>query len=135
MAKHKLIYQIYPSAVGDLRDIADKIPLIAAKLQPDYIWISPIFQSPWVDGGYDVSDYCKIEPRFGNMRDFRHLISVAKKHNIGILLDLVINHTSIEHPWFRKSELHDPGYKESYVWLDKPMNGTWIFGGPACHSA
>lgn len=131
MAKHKLIYQIYPSAVGDLRDIADKIPLIAAKLQPDYIWISPFFKSPWVDGGYDVSDYCKIEPRFGNMRDFRHLVNVAKKYNIGILLDLVINHTSIEHPWFRKSELHDPWYKDYYVWLDKPLNWKSFFGGPA----
>ncbi len=131
MAKHKLIYQIYPSAVGDLRDIADKIPLIAAKLQPDYIWISPFFKSPWIDGGYDVSDYCKIEQRFGNMRDFHHLITVAKKYNIGILLDLVINHTSIEHSWFRKSELHDPWYKDYYVWLDKPLNWKSFFGGPA----
>ncbi|MBR3177097.1 hypothetical protein IKF25_03985 [Candidatus Saccharibacteria bacterium] len=131
MAKHKLIYQIYPSAVGDLRDIADKIPLIAAKIKPDYIWLSPIFQSPWVDGGYDVSDYCKIDSRFGSMRDFRHLITVAKKHDIGILLDLVINHTSIEHPWFRKSELHDPWYKDYYVWLDEPLNWKSFFGGPA----
>ena len=131
MAKHKLIYQIYPSAIGDLRDIAAKIPLIASKIHPDYIWISPIFQSPWVDGGYDVSDYCKIDPRFGNMRDFRHLISVAEKYNIGIMLDLVINHTSIEHPWFRKSELHDPWYKDYYVWLDKPLNWKSFFGGPA----
>lgn len=131
MAKHKLIYQIYPSAVGDLRDISAKIPLIATKLHPDYIWLSPIFQSPWVDGGYDVSDYCKIDPRFGNMKDFRHLVAVAKKYNIGILLDLVLNHTSIEHVWFRKSELHDSWYKDYYVWLDKPLNWKSFFGGPA----
>ena len=130
MAKRKLIYQIYPTAIGSLRDIAEKIPLIA-KLKPDYIWLSPIFLSPWVDGGYDVSDYCKIDPRFGNMKDFYHLVDIAKKHNIGILLDLVLNHTSSEHPWFKKSEQHDPWYKDYYVWLDKPLNWDSFFGGPA----
>ena len=130
MAKRKLIYQIYPTAIGSLRDIADKIPLIA-KLRPDYIWLSPIFQSPWVDGGYDVSDYCKIDPRFGNMKDFYRLVKVANEHNIGILLDLVINHTSSEHPWFKKSEAYDPWYKDYYVWLDKPLNWDSFFGGPA----
>ena len=130
MKKRKLIYQIYPTAIGSLRDIADKIPLIA-KLQPDYIWLSPIFLSPWVDGGYDVSDYCKIDPRFGNMRDFKKLVSVAKEYNIGILLDLVLNHTSNEHAWFKKSERHDSWYKDYYVWLDKPLNWNSFFGGPA----
>ncbi len=131
MKKHKLIYQIYPSAVGDLRDIANLVPQIAGKLHPDYIWLNPFFESPWVDGGYDVSDYCRINPRFGNMADFRHLVSVAKKYKIGILIDLVVNHTSIEHPWFKKSELHDPWYKDYYVWLDKPLNWESFFGGPA----
>ncbi|MCQ2571207.1 MAG: alpha-amylase family glycosyl hydrolase [Candidatus Saccharibacteria bacterium] len=131
MAKHRLIYQIYPSAIGDLRDIAAKIPLIAAKIQPDYIWLSPIFESPWIDGGYDVSDYCKIDRRFGTMNDFRHLVAVAKKYKIGILLDLVINHTSIDHTWFKKSELHDSWYKDYYVWLEKPLNWKSFFGGPA----
>ncbi|MCR4752824.1 MAG: hypothetical protein K5837_00170 [Candidatus Saccharibacteria bacterium] len=130
MKKRKLIYQIYPTAIGSLRDIADKIPLIA-KLQPDYIWLSPIFLSPWVDGGYDVSDYRKIDPRFGNMRDFKKLVSVAKEYNIGILLDLVLNHTSNEHAWFKKSERHDSWYKDYYVWLDKPLNWNSFFGGPA----
>ena len=130
MKKRKLIYQIYPTAIGSLRDITEKIPLIA-KLQPDYIWLSPIFLSPWVDGGYDVSDYCKIDPRFGNMGDFRKLVSVAKQYNIGILLDLVLNHTSSEHIWFKKSERHDPWYKDYYVWLDKPLNWGSFFGGPA----
>ena len=111
MVKRKLIYQIYPTAIGSLQDITDKIPLIA-KLQPDYIWLSPIFLSPWVDGGYDVADYCKIDPRFGTMSDFRKLVSVAKKYNIGILLDLVLNHTSSEHIWFKRSEQHDPWYKD-----------------------
>ena len=111
MSGRKLIYQIYPTAIGTLSDIADRIPLIA-KLQPDYIWLSPIFLSPWVDGGYDVADYCRIDPRFGTMKDFHHLVAVCKKYNIGILHDLVMNHTSSQHEWFKKSERHDPWYKD-----------------------
>ena len=65
------------------------------------------------------------------MRDFRHLIAVANKYHIGILLDLVLNHTSIDHTWFRRSELHDTWYKDYYVWLDKPLNWKSFFGGPA----
>ena len=126
----KLIYQIYPTAIGDLRDIKDALPLIA-KLKPDYIWLNPIFVSPWVDGGYDVADYCKIDPRFGTMADFKRLVAEAKKYNIGILLDLVLNHTSNQHPWFQKSIMHDSWYKDYYVWLDKPLNWNSFFGGPA----
>ena len=130
MKKRKLIYQVYPTAIGSLEDITEKIPIIA-KLRPDYIWLSPIFQSPWVDGGYDVSDYCKIDRRFGTMADFNKLVSTARKYNIGILMDLVLNHTSSEHIWFKKSERHDPWYKDYYVWLDKPLNWNSFFGGPA----
>lgn len=130
MSKHKLIYQIYPSAMGTLSDIADKIPLLA-KLDIDYIWLSPVFLSPWVDGGYDVADYKKIDPRFGNMNDWKHLVSICNEHGIGILHDLVLNHTSNEHPWFKASEKHDPAYKDYYVWLDKPLNWGSFFGGPA----
>ena len=130
MSGRKLIYQIYPTAIGTLSDIADRIPLIA-KLQPDYIWLSPIFLSPWVDGGYDVADYCRIDPRFGTMKDFHHLVAVCKKYNIGILHDLVMNHTSSQHEWFKKSERHDPWYKDYYVWMDHPLNWDSFFGGPA----
>ena len=130
VAGRKLIYQIYPTAIGDLRDIKDALPLIA-KLKPDYIWLNPIFVSPWVDGGYDVADYCKIDPRFGTMADFKRLVAEAKKYNIGILLDLVLNHTSNQHPWFQKSIMHDSWYKDYYVWLDKPLNWNSFFGGPA----
>ena len=130
VAGRKLIYQIYPTAIGDLRDIKDALPLIA-KLKPDYIWLNPIFVSPWVDGGYDVADYCKIDPRFGTMADFKRLVTEAKKYNIGILLDLVLNHTSNQHPWFQKSIMHDSWYKDYYVWLDKPLNWNSFFGGPA----
>ena len=130
MSGRKLIYQIYPTAIGTLSDIADRIPMIA-KLQPDYIWLSPIFLSPWVDGGYDVADYCQIDPRFGTMNDFRHLVAVCNKYHIGILHDLVMNHTSSEHIWFKKSERHDPWYKDYYVWMDHPLNWDSFFGGPA----
>jgi len=130
MRGRKLIYQIYPTAIGSLSDITEKIPMIA-KLQPDYIWLSPIFLSPWVDGGYDVADYCQIDPRFGNMADFKRLVRTANRYGIEILLDLVLNHTSSEHVWFKKSELHDPWYRDYYVWLDKPLNWQSFFGGPA----
>mgnify|MGYP003611704866 FL=1 len=96
MSKHKLIYQVYPTAMGTLRDITDKLPLIA-KLHPDYIWLSPIFLSPWVDGGYDVADYCKIDPPFGTLNDFRRLVTTANAYHTHIFLDLVVNHTSSEH--------------------------------------
>ena len=78
-----------------------------------------------------MADYCKIDPRFGNMVDFRHLVSVCDKYNIGVLLDLVLNHTSSEHEWFKASEKHDPWYKDYYVWRDKPLNWNSFFGGPA----
>ena len=128
--ERKLIYQIYPTAIGDLNDIADKIPLIA-KLKPDYIWLSPVYFSPWIDGGYDVADYKRIDPRFGNLRDFSRLVATAKKYNIGILMDLVLNHTSIQHEWFKRSVLYDHHYKDYYIWLDKGLNWNSFFGGPA----
>ena len=128
--QRKLIYQIYPTAIGTLNDISEKIPLIS-QLQPDYIWLSPIFESPWREGGYDVADYQKINPRFGNLRDFKHLLSTAKKHNIHILLDLVLNHTSTEHEWFQKSRHRDPRYADYYIWLEKPLNWRSFFGGTA----
>ena len=130
MDKHKLIYQIYPTAIGSLEEIGEKIPLIA-ELGVDYIWLSPIFVSPWVDGGYDVADYKKIDPRFGKIEDFNQLVKTCKKYNIGVLLDLVINHTSIAHPWFKASEKGDPWYKDYYIWRDKPLNWNSLFGGPA----
>lgn len=130
MQKRAIIYQIYPKSFGSLQDIAAKIPKIA-KLKPDYIWLSPFFLSPWQDGGYDVADYKKIDSAFGDFRDFSHLISVAKKHHIGILLDLVINHTSITHEWFEKSRHRDPKYADYYVWRPRPLNWRSFFGGPA----
>ncbi len=128
--KRALIYQIYPTAFGDIPEMTRRLPEIAA-LKPNYIWISPFFLSPWHEGGYDVADYEQIDPRFGTIGDFKKLIKTAEKHGIKILLDLVINHTSTEHVWFQKSRLRDPWYKDYYVWLDKPLNWRSFFGGPA----
>jgi glycosidase len=131
MAKRALIYQIYPTAYGDLKFVANKIPEIAANIKPDYIWFSPFFLSPWQDGGYDVADYLKIDPRFGTMSDFKALMKVAEKYNIKIVLDLVLNHTSDQHEWFRKARHRDPWYTDYYIWLDRQLNWRSFFGGPA----
>ena len=132
MSSRALIYQIYPASFGNLKFIAKAVPTIAKNLQPDYIWLSPIFKSPWQEGGYDVADYQAIDPRFGTIKDLQKLIATAKKHHIKILLDLVINHTSTEHPWFEKSRHRDPWYADYYVWMDRPLNWRSFFGGPAC---
>lgn len=131
MAKRALIYQVYPASFGNLKFIAEKIPEIAATLSPDYLWINPFFVSPWREGGYDVADYIKIDPRFGTMKDFKNLVRVAEKHNIKILLDLVLNHTSVQHEWFIKSRHRDPWYADYYIWLDRPLNWQSFFGGTA----
>lgn len=97
----KVAYQIYPKSfmdtngdgIGDIRGIINKLDYLK-DLGIDIIWISPIYQSPLVDQGYDISDYYKIDERFGTMEDFEELIAEAKKRNIGILMDLVINHCS-----------------------------------------
>ncbi|MFV0485333.1 MAG: alpha-amylase family glycosyl hydrolase [Candidatus Saccharimonadales bacterium] len=130
MSGRKLIYQIYPTAFGSLKEITARIPDIA-KLGPDYIWLNPFFESPWNEGGYDVSDYRKVNPRFGTMQDFRKLVQVSRKYKIEILLDLVINHTSVKHEWFEKSRHRDVWYKDYYIWIDKPLNWQSFFGGTA----
>jgi glycosidase len=132
MPTHRaLIYEIYPNSYGDLKTIASRLPEIAKILKPDYIWLSPIYVSPWHEGGYDVADYEAIDPRFGTMSDFRNLIKAAEKHQIGVLMDLVLNHTSTEHEWFIKSERRDPYYSDYYIWLEKSLNWRSFFGGTA----
>ena len=131
MAKRALIYQIYPTAYGNLKFITNKLPEIAESIGPDYIWFSPFFLSPWREGGYDVADYRVIDPRFGTMSDFKQLLKTAEKYHIKILLDLVLNHTSDQHEWFQKSRYRDPWYADYYVWRDKPLNWQSFFSGPA----
>ena len=140
------VYQIYPKSfcdsngdgVGDITGVISKLDYIQ-KLGVDMIWLSPIYLSPGMDNGYDVSDYDAIDPIFGSEQDFDALIAQAHKRDLGIMMDLVLNHTSSEHPWFldarsdRSSENRD-----YYIWRDPKSDGglpnNWmnIFGtGPA----
>ena len=105
--KKAVIYQIYPRSfkdsnvdgIGDINGIIEKLTYLE-KLGVDGIWLSPIYQSPMVDNGYDISDYYKIDPLFGTMADFEALIEKAKQLNIRVIMDLVVNHTSDQHLWF-----------------------------------
>src|ERR1041385_4799408 len=105
-----VIYQIYPRSlqdtdgdgVGDLRGILVRLPYLVG-LGVDAIWISPIFTSPMADFGYDVADYCGIDPLFGTLDDFDRLIAAAHQRGLSVILDFVPNHTSDQHPWFKDS--------------------------------
>ena len=106
----KVAYQIYPksfndttgSGIGDLRGIIEKLDYLK-DLGVDIIWLSPCYCSPFADQGYDISDYYNIDPVFGNMDDMDELLAEAKKRDMYILMDLVVNHCSDEHEWFKKS--------------------------------
>lgn len=139
------VYQIYPRSFADSDgDGIGDIPGIIGKL--DYlrdlgigvIWLSPVCASPMRDNGYDIADYEAIAPEFGTMADFERLIAEAKARGIGILLDLVVNHTSDEHVWFQRSrDRHDNRYRQYYLWRDPGPDGgppndiQSVFGGPA----
>ncbi|WP_319025402.1 glycoside hydrolase family 13 protein [Rhizobium terrae] len=144
------IYQIYPRSfcdlngdgIGDIAGIASKLDYLKS-LGIDVIWLSPIYKSPMDDNGYDISDYRDIAPEFGTLADFDHLVAEARKRGIGIMLDLVVNHTSDEHPWFLESR-KGPGsekggnpFRDFYIWRKPapdggPPNGLRSsFGGPA----
>ena len=109
--KKAVIYQIYPRSfkdsnddgIGDINGIIEKLTYLE-KLGVDGIWLSPIYQSPMIDNGYDISDYYKIDPLFGTMADFEALIEKAKQLNIRVIMDLVVNHTSDQHLWFKESK-------------------------------
>ena len=140
-----VIYQIYPRSyqdsngdgVGDLMGIVQRIPYIAS-LGVDAIWISPFFKSPMKDFGYDVSDYCDVDPMFGTLADFDAVIETAHKFGVRVMIDLVLSHTSDQHPWFQESRADRTNPKSDwFVWSDPKPDGTppnnWlsIFGGSA----
>lgn len=139
-----VIYQIYPRSyldtngdgIGDIPGIIAKLDYVQ-KLGVDAIWLSPVFKSPQDDNGYDISDYQDIDPLFGSLEDMMTLISEAKKRNIRIILDMVLNHTSDEHPWFRESSAsRDNPKADWYVWRDgvpgtPPNSLRSSFGGSA----
>ena len=124
-----VVYQIYPRSYcdsdgdgyGDIPGITSKLDYIAS-LGVNTIWLSPVYKSPDDDNGYDISDYRAIQPRFGTMDDFDRLIAEAKKRGIDIVMDLVINHTSDEHEWFKKALAGDEKYKDYYI-IKKGKNG------------
>lgn len=142
--KNAVIYQIYPRSffdsngdgVGDIPGIIQKLDYLE-KLGIDAIWLSPVYKSPQDDNGYDISDYQDIDPLFGNLEDMDTFIQEAGKRNIRIIMDLVLNHTSDEHPWFLEAKKgRDNPYHDYYVWRDGE-EGTYpnelksAFSGPA----
>jgi len=136
-----VVYQIYPKSfkdsngdgIGDLKGVTQKLNYLK-ELGVDYIWLTPFYNSPQVDNGYDVSDYCNIDSRFGTMEDFEEMVREAKKIGINVMLDMVFNHTSTQHKWFKKAMAGDEKYKNYYIFKE-PKDGTyptnWIskFGG------
>ena len=142
--KSAVLYQIYPksfqdttgSGIGDLKGIISRLDYLE-QLGIDGIWLSPVCASPQVDNGYDVSDYCAIDPMFGTMEDMEELIQEAGKRNIGIIMDLVLNHSSDQHIWFQEAlKGKDNPYHDYYIWRDgdgttPPNDMCSVFGGPA----
>jgi len=143
--KHAVIYELYPRSfadsnndgTGDLNGITQHLDYLQ-KLGVDAIWLTPMFPSPQVDFGYDVSDYRAVDPQYGTLKDFDRLVSEAKKRNIKIILDFVVNHTSDQHKWFKESRSSRTNhYRDFYIWRDgrapnePPNNWRSLFGGPS----
>lgn len=139
----KVVYQIYPKSfrdangdgLGDLPGIIEKLDYLA-ELGVDYLWITPFFVSPQRDNGYDVADYRRIDPRFGTMADVERLITEAEARGIGLMFDMVFNHTSTEHEWFQRALAGDKEYQDYYIFRDgepdkPPTNWVSKFGGSA----
>lgn len=135
-------YQIYPKSfydsnndgIGDLNGIRQKIPYLR-KLGIDFVWLCPIYRSPGIDNGYDISDYRNIDPQYGTMEDFDNLIEAFHNYGIKVVMDMVLNHTSDQHNWFQqaKASASSP-FHDYYIWKKGKNNGVpnnWksIFGG------
>ena len=141
--KDKVVYQIYPKSFqdsngdgfGDLKGITKRLDYLKS-LNVDYLWLTPFFISPQNDNGYDVADYKKIDSRYGTMEDLEELIREAENRGIGLMLDMVFNHTSTEHEWFRRALKGEKKYQDYYIFQDGrkeqlPTNWVSKFGGPA----
>ncbi|MDE5415278.1 alpha,alpha-phosphotrehalase [Alkalihalobacterium chitinilyticum] len=138
------VYQIYPKSfndttgngVGDIQGIINKLDYLK-KLGIDVVWLTPIYKSPQIDNGYDISDYFSIHEEYGTMEDFDRLLTEAHNRDIKIIMDIVVNHTSTEHEWFKKSQQSkDNPYRDFYIWKDpvegkEPTNWVSKFGGSA----
>ncbi|MCD4837627.1 alpha,alpha-phosphotrehalase [Neobacillus sedimentimangrovi] len=142
--KNAVVYQIYPKSfkdttgngTGDLRGIIEKLDYLK-KLGVDVIWLTPIYKSPQRDNGYDISDYYSIHEDYGTMEDFDALLDAAHQRGLKIMMDIVVNHTSTEHEWFKQSRSSkDNPYRDFYIWRDgkngqPPTNWQSKFGGSA----
>ncbi|MBE5996278.1 MAG: alpha,alpha-phosphotrehalase [Lachnospiraceae bacterium] len=141
--KSSTVYQIYIKSfcdsdgdgIGDLNGIRSKLPYLKS-LGVDLIWVTPFFPSPMVDNGYDVADYRGVNPQFGTMEECEAMIAEAEALGMGFMFDMVFNHTSDEHEWFRKALTGDPEYMDYYIFRDgkdgqAPTDWTCSFGGPA----
>jgi oligo-1,6-glucosidase len=142
--KESVIYQIYPRSfadsngdgIGDLNGITAHLPYLE-KLGVDVLWLSPVYQSPNDDNGYDISDYRAIMDEFGTMEDFDRLLAEAHARGMKIVMDLVVNHTSDEHAWFVESRSsRDNPYRDYYIWKEprdgrEPNNWRSCFSGSA----
>jgi alpha-glucosidase len=147
--KHAVIYEIYPRSfqdsngdgIGDLNGIAQRLGYLEA-LGVDAIWIAPMYPSPQVDFGYDISDYQNVDTQYGTLADFDRLLTQARAHHIRVLLDMVLNHTSDRHPWFADAaSSRTASHHDFYVWNDgkrgaggkplPPNNWVSLFGGSA----
>ena len=140
---NKVVYQIYPKSFrdtngdgfGDILGVIEKLDYLQ-ELGVDYLWLTPFFPSPQKDNGYDVADYCAIDSRFGTMADLEELIKQGEKRGIGLMLDMVFNHTSTEHVWFQKALAGEEKYQKYYIFKDgtpnkAPTNWQSKFGGSA----
>lgn len=140
---NKVIYQIYPKSfkdsngdgIGDLRGVAEKLDYLK-DLGVDYLWLTPFFVSPQRDNGYDVADYRNIDPMFETMEDLDNLIAEGEKRNIGLMFDMVFNHTSTSHEWFRRALAGEKKYQDYYIFKEgapdqPPTNWQSKFGGSA----
>lgn len=139
-----VIYQIYPKSFqasgdhhqGDLQGIIKRLSYLKT-LGVAAIWLTPIYSSPQIDNGYDISDYYQINPEYGSMADFEQLVQEAHRHQIRIMMDMVFNHTSIAHPWFKSALDKKSPYRSFYIWqegqADNRLPNNWQskFGGPA----
>lgn len=141
-----IVYHIYPRSfadsnndgIGDLPGITAKLDYLKDVLHVDALWLSPFYPSPMADFGYDISDYCDVDPIFGNLHDFRALLQAAHTKDLKVIIDFVPNHTSDEHAWFKESRsARDNPKRNWYVWRDgqdaktPPNNWLSVFGGPA----
>ncbi len=140
---NKVVYQVYPKSFkdsngdgwGDLPGVTSKLDYLA-QLGVDYIWLTPFFPSPQRDNGYDVADYCAVDPRYGTMADFEELSREAHARGIGVMLDMVFNHTSTQHEWYQRALAGEKRYQDYYLFCDGtpdklPCNWVSKFGGPA----